>query len=259
MRHLAVILLGTLIATLAGRRLLVRRPRASRRYLAPGGARPGDGGQSCRDRAALTLDEPTSRSRPRARRGVLLALLLAPLAACGKKGPAGAAAARALRGGAAIRHRGPRHLRRPHDLSGARRGRGIPQSERRLRLPGAASCAPIRCRSGRSPRRSGRPPTSTPARLMRARLRQFLAAFADQQVLVCYALKANSNLAVIRTLADEGAGAEVVSGGELRARARGRRAACAGSCSPGSARAATRCSRRSMPGSPSSTSNPCPS
>ena len=42
--------------------------------------------------------------------------------------------------------------------------------------------------------------------LMRARLRQFLAAFADQRVLVCYALKANSNLAVIRTLADECAG-----------------------------------------------------
>jgi diaminopimelate decarboxylase len=51
--------------------------------------------------------------------------------------------------------------------------------------------------------------------LMRARLRQFLAAFADQRVLVCYALKANSNLAVIRTLADEGAGADIVSGGEL--------------------------------------------
>jgi diaminopimelate decarboxylase len=52
--------------------------------------------------------------------------------------------------------------------------------------------------------------------LMRARLRQFLAAFAGQRVLVCYALKANSNLAVIRTLADEGAGAEIVSGGELQ-------------------------------------------
>jgi diaminopimelate decarboxylase len=51
--------------------------------------------------------------------------------------------------------------------------------------------------------------------VMRARLRQFLAAFADQRVLVCYALKANSNLAVIRTLAQEGAGADVVSGGEL--------------------------------------------
>jgi diaminopimelate decarboxylase len=32
---------------------------------------------------------------------------------------------------------------------------------------------------------------------------------------VCYAMKANSNIAVIRTLADLGAGADVVSGGEL--------------------------------------------
>ena len=41
-------------------------------------------------------------------------------------------------------------------------------------------------------------------------------AFAGQPVMLCYALKANSNLAVIRTLADEGAGAEIVSGGELQ-------------------------------------------
>ncbi|TCS63526.1 diaminopimelate decarboxylase [Varunaivibrio sulfuroxidans] len=33
---------------------------------------------------------------------------------------------------------------------------------------------------------------------------------------VCFALKANSNLSVVRTLADMGAGADVVSGGELR-------------------------------------------
>jgi diaminopimelate decarboxylase len=52
--------------------------------------------------------------------------------------------------------------------------------------------------------------------VMRDRLRRFLAAFADQRVLVCYALKANSNRAVIRTLADEGAGADIVSGGELQ-------------------------------------------
>ncbi|MGH6943245.1 MAG: diaminopimelate decarboxylase [Geminicoccaceae bacterium] len=57
---------------------------------------------------------------------------------------------------------------------------------------------------------------------MRARFRRLARAFADQKALICYALKANSNLAVIRTLADEGAGAEVVSGGELqRARAAG--------------------------------------
>jgi diaminopimelate decarboxylase len=48
------------------------------------------------------------------------------------------------------------------------------------------------------------------------RYRRFAAAFADRRALVCYALKANSNLAVIRTLARLGAGADVVSEGELR-------------------------------------------
>ena len=52
--------------------------------------------------------------------------------------------------------------------------------------------------------------------------RVFTEAFADVPALVCYALKANSNQAVIRTLARLGAGADVVSGGELkRARAAG--------------------------------------
>src|SRR6185437_14315747 len=52
--------------------------------------------------------------------------------------------------------------------------------------------------------------------------RVFSGAFADVDALVCYAMKANSNQAVIKTLADVGAGADVVSGGELkRARAAG--------------------------------------
>jgi diaminopimelate decarboxylase len=50
----------------------------------------------------------------------------------------------------------------------------------------------------------------------------FAGAFADVDALVCYAMKANSNQAVIKTLAALGAGADVVSGGELmRARAAG--------------------------------------
>jgi diaminopimelate decarboxylase len=44
----------------------------------------------------------------------------------------------------------------------------------------------------------------------------FCGAFSDVEALVCYAMKANSNQAVIKTLADRGAGADVVSGGELR-------------------------------------------
>ncbi|HET7125263.1 MAG TPA: diaminopimelate decarboxylase [Bradyrhizobium sp.] len=46
--------------------------------------------------------------------------------------------------------------------------------------------------------------------------RVFSDAFADEQTLVCYALKANSNQSVLRTLAKLGAGADVVSGGELK-------------------------------------------
>jgi diaminopimelate decarboxylase len=50
----------------------------------------------------------------------------------------------------------------------------------------------------------------------------FAGAFDDTPSLVCYAMKANSNQAVIRTLARLGAGADVVSEGELkRARAAG--------------------------------------
>src|SRR6202451_1567346 len=43
----------------------------------------------------------------------------------------------------------------------------------------------------------------------------FADAFADVDALVCYAMKANSNQAVIATLARLGAGADVVSEGEL--------------------------------------------
>jgi len=44
----------------------------------------------------------------------------------------------------------------------------------------------------------------------------FSGAFADVDAMVCYAMKANSNQAVLRTLAKLGAGIDVVSGGELR-------------------------------------------
>lgn len=44
----------------------------------------------------------------------------------------------------------------------------------------------------------------------------FADAFAGVDALVCYALKANSNQSVLRTLARLGAGADVVSGGELK-------------------------------------------
>ena len=44
----------------------------------------------------------------------------------------------------------------------------------------------------------------------------FAEAFSDVDALVCFAMKANSNQAVLRTLARLGAGMDIVSGGELR-------------------------------------------
>ncbi len=60
------------------------------------------------------------------------------------------------------------------------------------------------------------------ARTLERHYRVFDAAFADRPHLVCYAMKANSNQAVLKLLADLGAGMDIVSGGELaRARAAG--------------------------------------
>ncbi len=44
----------------------------------------------------------------------------------------------------------------------------------------------------------------------------FSKAFANSDALVCYSIKSNSNLAVIKILADLGSGADIVSEGELR-------------------------------------------
>ena len=46
--------------------------------------------------------------------------------------------------------------------------------------------------------------------------RVFAEAFAGDDALVCFAMKANSNQAVLRTLARQGAGMDIVSEGELR-------------------------------------------
>src|SRR5262249_17486178 len=54
------------------------------------------------------------------------------------------------------------------------------------------------------------------AAALSARYRGFAEAFGTLAPMVCYAVKANSNLAVLRLLAGIGAGADVVSEGELR-------------------------------------------
>lgn len=61
---------------------------------------------------------------------------------------------------------------------------------------------------------------------IRRHARVFREAFAGAGPLIAYSVKANGNLAVLRILADEGFGADVVSGGELR---RARAAGVAGS------------------------------
>lgn len=54
------------------------------------------------------------------------------------------------------------------------------------------------------------------------RYRAYADAFAGVDAMICYGVKANSNVALLRLLAKEGAGADIVSGGELmRAQAAG--------------------------------------
>jgi len=57
---------------------------------------------------------------------------------------------------------------------------------------------------------------------LRRHMQVFQSAFGNADMLTAYSVKANSNLSVLKILASEGAGADVVSGGELRrARAAG--------------------------------------
>lgn len=51
---------------------------------------------------------------------------------------------------------------------------------------------------------------------LEASLDEFLAELKDTNALVCYAVKANSNLAVLNVFARKGAGFDIVSGGELK-------------------------------------------
>jgi diaminopimelate decarboxylase len=53
------------------------------------------------------------------------------------------------------------------------------------------------------------------ARTIRRHFSVFSASFKEVDHLVCYSVKANSNLAVLALLGKEGAGADVVSAGEL--------------------------------------------
>ena len=62
---------------------------------------------------------------------------------------------------------------------------------------------------------AGTPCYVSSASAMRERAAAFREAFAAERALLCYAVKANSNLAIIRLFANEGLGADTVSGGEI--------------------------------------------
>ena len=64
-------------------------------------------------------------------------------------------------------------------------------------------------------RREGTPLHVYSAAAVRDRLRALHAALAGLDAGVCYAVKANGNGAILRLMAEEGAGADIVSGGEL--------------------------------------------
>jgi diaminopimelate decarboxylase len=63
--------------------------------------------------------------------------------------------------------------------------------------------------------RYGTPLYCYSASQVRERLALFAKYFARQDHLICYAVKANSNLSLLRMIAREGAGFDIVSGGEL--------------------------------------------
>lgn len=64
-------------------------------------------------------------------------------------------------------------------------------------------------------RRAGTPCYVYSSGAILARFLAYDTAFGDTPHRVCYAVKANSNLAILRLLADAGAGFDIVSGGEL--------------------------------------------
>src|SRR5437868_4323849 len=51
--------------------------------------------------------------------------------------------------------------------------------------------------------------------LIEGAFREFAEALSGHDALVCYSVKANSNLSILRLLASAGAGFDIVSGGEL--------------------------------------------
>lgn len=91
-----------------------------------------------------------------------------------------------------------------------------------------------------------------------AQYRAYADALAGMPHLVCFAVKANSNLGVLNVLARLGAGFDIVSRGELGVSGRRRRSGQRW-CSPASARPATTCAAPWKSACTASTSSPAKS
>ena len=86
--------------------------------------------------------------------------------------------------------------------------------------PSEGGCADDACLDGVDLRmladRLGTPLNVYSASAIRQRIRELQTALQGLDALICYAVKANPNLAVLELMADAGLGADIVSGGELQ-------------------------------------------
>jgi diaminopimelate decarboxylase len=96
------------------------------------------------------------------------------------------------------------------------------------RVPGSAGYAELFCEAiplARLAARHGTPLYVYSSEMIRVRMKAFARAFRSVPHTVCYSVKANSTLAILRLVEREGAGFDVVSGGELERVLRVKRAA----------------------------------
>ena len=119
------------------------------------------------------------------------------------------------------RDRAQRHRRgdaaRPEAPAGAGRRRARRQRERLRRARDASLAVRRRVARGGGGARTARRCTSTAATRIVEAYRAYEAAFAPVPHRICYAVKANGAGAILRLFASLGAGADIVSGLELRA------------------------------------------
>ncbi len=102
----------------------------------------------------------------------------------------------------------PRPQERPPAFTYSRNARSAKTSAREL----LADSVPLR----QLAERYGTPLYVYSATAIRQRYQQFDAAFAACEHTICYSVKANSNLSILKLLASLGAGFDIVSGGELQ-------------------------------------------